>query len=156
MKSRIEYNRLRRLSEVWIEKPIWFITTCTEKRAKVLTNSSVPEILVSEWKSAEKRHGWRIGFYVIMPDHVHFFCSAMSESKDVSVMMNRWKEWTSKRIMRELGLKNPIWQEGFFDHLLRSDESYQQKWEYFRDNPVRANLIGKIEDWKFWGEINVL
>src|SRR4029077_12085115 len=28
----------------------------------------------------------------------------------------------------------------FFDHLLRSEESYDQKWNYVRDNPVRADL----------------
>ena len=32
-------------------------------------------------------------------------------------------------------------QEGFFDHLLRSYESYAQKWEYVRENPVRAGLV---------------
>ena len=31
---------------------------------------------------------------------------------------------------------DPFWQRGFFDHVLRSDESYRQKWEYVRDNPA--------------------
>ena len=37
-------------------------------------------------------------------------------------------------------------QEGFFDHLLRSHESYAQKWEYIRQNPVRAGLVKFAED----------
>ena len=28
--------------------------------------------------------------------------------------------------------KRPLWQPGFFDHVLRNDESYSQKWEYVR------------------------
>ena len=36
---------------------------------------------------------------------------------------------------------------GFFDHVIRSEESYEQKWVYVRDNPVRAGLVRSAEDW---------
>jgi len=52
-----------------------------------------------------------------------------------------------------LGIHKPHWQEGFFDHLLRSYESYAQKWEYVRMNPVRAQLSKTPEDWPYQGEI---
>jgi hypothetical protein len=48
--------------------------------------------------------------------------------------------------------QDPIWQRGFFDHLLRSEESYAQKWDYVRGNPVRAQLVEKVEDWPYAGE----
>ena len=40
-----------------------------------------------------------------------------------------------------------------FDHLLRSQESYSQKWDYVRMNPVRAKLCDAAEDWPYQGEI---
>jgi hypothetical protein len=46
-----------------------------------------------------------------------------------------------------------LWEEGFFDHVLRSDESYSQKWNYVRENPVRAGLVKSVEDWPCQGEI---
>ena len=42
---------------------------------------------------------------------------------------------------RELKLAGGIWQEEFFDHVLRSSESYSQKWNYVKENPVRAGLV---------------
>ena len=48
------------------------------------------------------------------------------------------------------------WQTGFFDHVLRSGESYGEKWEYVRMNPVRAGLAARPEDWPYAGEIEVL
>ena len=57
-----------------------------------------------------------------------------------------------KRLL-SLGIHKPHWQEGFFDHLLRSYESYAQKWEYVRMNPVRAQLSKTPEDWPYQGEI---
>jgi len=49
-----------------------------------------------------------------------------------------------------------FWQPGFFDHLLRRDESYAQKWNYVWHNPVRAKLVARPEDWPYQGEIHRL
>ena len=57
---------------------------------------------------------------------------------------------------RELKLAGGIWQEEFFDIVLRSSESYSQKWNYVRENPVRAGLVKKSDDWPFQGEIESL
>ena len=40
-----------------------------------------------------------------------------------------------------------FWQPGFFDHILRTDESYGEKWNYVRNNPVRAGLVKNAGDW---------
>lgn len=91
-----------------------------------------------------------------MPDHVHFFCSPSDDiSHELSHFMRRWKSWTSKKI-GELGYSRPIWQPGFFDHLLRSNESYGQKWEYVRNNPVRAGFCTQADDWPRQGEVSDL
>ena len=46
-----------------------------------------------------------------------------------------------------------FWQSGFFDHILRSDESYAGKWNYVRNNPVRAGLVATADQWPYQGEI---
>ena len=48
---------------------------------------------------------------------------------------------------------SPIWQRGFFDHVLRNDESYGNKWNYVKDNPVRAGLVSDPEKSPYSGEI---
>jgi len=88
-----------------------------------------------------------------MPDHVHFFCWSRAEGGTLSEFVGKWKEWTSKRISRFLGLTGPIWQQEFFDHVLRSNESYAQKWDYVRENPVRAGLVQRAEEWPYWGHV---
>ena len=49
--------------------------------------------------------------------------------------------------------KSPLWQPGFFDRALRNDESYSQKWEYVRANPVRAGLVARADEWPYQGEL---
>jgi REP-associated tyrosine transposase len=160
------HKHLRRLERVWIDWPIYFITACTARRRAILATSEVAVILADEWQNAHDRHGWAIGRYVIMPDHVHFFCRAELAAKPLRIFMQKWKQWTSKRMAREiavtgigdLGLEQngTVWQEEFFDHVLRSSESYSQKWNYVKENPVRARLVKKSDDWPFEGEIESL
>jgi putative transposase len=120
-----------------------------------LSREEVEHILVQEWKGAKDRHGWCVGSYVMMPDHVHFFCAPQPASRNLSRFVGSWKEWTGKRMVRELGFRSPVWQPEFFDHLLQSEESYSLKWEYVQQNPVRAGLVASKDQWKFRGSINV-
>ena len=153
----IQKNKhLKRLERIWIKDPIFFITTCTENRRKILDNHASANIIENELVMAKERHGWYVGRYVIMPDHIHFFCSPDEEAKDLRRFMQAWKEWTSKRLARECGIFEHIWQKEFFDHMLRSEDSYQEKWQYVLNNPVRAGFAKKAEEWPWQGEIEVL
>ena len=58
--------------------------------------------------------------------------------------------------MRELKLDASLWQEEFFDYLLRSGESYSQKWDYVKENPARAGLVERSDEWPWQGEIEPL
>ena len=159
------HKHLSRLERVWVEPPLYFITTCTEKRRKVLAQDAVVDILLDEWRSGSKRQGWLLGRYVVMPDHVHFFCAPEIEAKSLSDFVGGWKRYTSRRINALLrsGTASPatiahpgaraFWQAEFFDHVIRSDESYDEKWEYVCHNPVRAGLVSSPNDWRFAGEL---
>jgi REP element-mobilizing transposase RayT len=150
------HRHLRRLHRVWIDYPIYFVTTCSFRRRAVFASASIAAILVNEWHAARARHGWAIGRYVIMPDHVHFFCSAELDAKPLPKFMQSWKQWTSKRIKQEGAIVGSVWQPEFFDHVLRSTESYSQKWDYVRENPVRAGFVDDADHWPWQGEIDEL
>jgi putative transposase len=146
-------GHLKRLERVFSEIPVFFITTCTHGRKPVLAQSGVVDILRDEWRSALNRYGWKVGSFVVMPDHLHFFCLATGKAKPLKDFMCHWKEWTAKRVAREWGLEIPLWQAEFFDHVLRKEEFYVKKAEYMRLNPVRAGLVENPEDWPWQGEI---
>jgi putative transposase len=148
------HSHLRRLA--WLRRgtQLFFISTNTNQRRPILTAPKVARILVEEWNMALICHGWKVGRYVVMPDHVHFFCwPDTRKAKTLSQFMQAWKQWTSKRIIRECNGSTPVWQADFFDHLLRSTESAQNKWKYVVLNPVRAGLVVNASDWPWQGEI---
>jgi REP-associated tyrosine transposase len=160
-------KHLQRLGRLWVNDPIYFVATCTNSRHRLLAVEPVHAIIREVWANAEKLYGWYVGRYVVMPDHVHFFCSPglrpglqgrpeLQKETSLSLFIGKWKEWTAKYAHRRLKLPSSLWQAEFFDHVLRSGESYEEKWEYVRQNPVRAGLASKAEDWPYQGEIHDL
>lgn len=91
-----------------------------------------------------------------MPDHVHFFAAAAAEAKSLSTFMRDWKRWTSGQVSHSLAVEGTIWQREFFDHVLRTQKSYEEKWHYVRENPVRAGLVTCANDWPHAGECEPL
>jgi putative transposase len=156
------HKHLRRLEQIWVDSPIYFVTTCTKHRRQLLARSEVAGVLIEEWRAARDRHGWAVGRYVIMPDHVHFFCRPEYDAKTLPMFIGSWKRWTSRKIHGLEGPRSattatiPLWQGEFFDHILRSDESYSEKWTYVFGNPVRAGLVSSAEEWEYAGEIETL
>ena len=122
----------------------------------VLADAVIARILVEAWRACHSEHGWLVGRFVVMPDHVHFFVSPAGDAaKSLSSFVRYWKRGTGIAI-RESGCGSFAWQRELFDHLLRSDESYAQKWEYVRLNPVRARLVSDASAWPYQGEVQAL
>ena len=148
-------QHLTRLGNVWLKQPVYFITTCIAARRPLLAQPTVHAILREEWQGLRSRHGWMVGAYMIMPDHVHFFAAPVpEEARPLSHVMAKWKEWSAKRILKTTGTTAPLWQPEFFDHVLRSESSRTEKWNYLRENPVRAGLVAQAEAWPFTGHID--
>jgi putative transposase len=128
---------------------IVFVTVCAWQREKRLANPAVHDALLKAWNKADL---WVIGAYMIMPDHIHFFCSPTREDCVIEPWITFWK----REFRRALGDSKPRFQADSFHHRLRSEESYSEKWEYVRTNPVRAGLVKNPEDWPYQGVIHEL
>jgi putative transposase len=142
-------SRLARLYDT--VRPFYFVTFNTHKRQKFLARPEVHEAFWIFCSKAQHR-GVAVGRYVIMPNHVHLFAAFAIDAIALPNWIQSLRAVIGKRLL-QLGIQKPHWQEGFFDHLLRSQESYSQKWEYVRMNPVRAQLSRTAEAWPYKGEI---
>ena len=129
---------------VWLplEKEVaYFVTICVQGRQPVLANQ---ETLIALQNAVHDIKRWRLIAAMVMPDHIHLLAAPLDRDAPVG-------EFTTllKRAMRRKLAAKWNWQAGCFDHLLRSDESAQQKWEYMRENPVRAGLVPRPQDWPY-------
>ena len=147
-------ERLRRLETVFVRSPIYFVTACTSNRRKILATKAIHESFVKFGEDGPAHGAW-IGAYVLMPDHIHLFVAVDDERVALAEWMKSLKNALSATL-RSQRVATPHWQKGFFDHVLRSSDSYSEKWDYVRENPVRAGLVKQWRDWPFRGEIFAL
>jgi putative transposase len=149
-------ERLHRLERLHIDYPIYFVTACTDGRKPLLADPEVHATFRAFSCEALKRNIF-VGRYVFMPDHIHLFVTLppsiiLKDQHPLSSWIKALKGTISKAL-REKHIPAPHWQKGFFDHVLRSSESYSEKWQYVVENPVRAGLSKNWEEWAFQGEI---
>jgi len=142
-------NKPRRLPQIFqsYDAPIYFVTFCAANRNPILANAAVHAAFRQYAEKAEP-DGIAIGWYVIMPNHIHCFIR-MAPQHAIGTTVRMMKRALSPAIQEA----TPHWQPGFFDHLLRHSESYSEKWDYVWRNPVRAGLVDRPEDWAFQGEV---
>jgi REP element-mobilizing transposase RayT len=144
-------RRPPRVGRIFATGPLYFVTFCTHQRQRLLARDEVNAAFVLFAKRAQCNFNVAVGRYVIMPDHIHLFVRG-----DPNFRLGPWigalKQTVAKAAMLSRA-KGQICEEGFFDHLLRSNESYSQKWTYVRENPVRAGLVKSAEEWPYQGEI---
>lgn len=132
--------------------PIVFLTICSHDRRPLFDKPDIHELMKSVWYTAS---AWHVGRYVLMPDHIHLFCAPNGlDAPSLARWVHFWKSAASRRWPRPE--EQPVWQKSFWDTQLRQGESYGDKWEYVRRNPMRANLCADSTEWPFQGEMNIL
>jgi len=140
------------LREVFNKPIVVFLTLCTKGKKLILAHDDVHTLLRESWCEADS---WIVGRYVLMPDHLHLFCSpAIPQSPPLQHWVSYWKSHAARHWPKPQDA--PVWQRDFWDTQLRREESYDDKWRYVVENPVRASLVARAEDWPYQGEMNAL
>ncbi len=149
--------------------PNWvFLTVCTEKREPWLVQASVQRSLHDIWKNTAT--AWLVSDYLLMPDHLHLFCAPHDLKFTIERWIGFWKDQFAKKFPAGMrccasgGDSAPPYQDtqiaigkfqrGGFHHRLRDGENYHEKWLYVQENPVRAGLVAKPEDWLCQGRVH--
>jgi len=148
----------------------YYVTICTYdrihlfgevKNGKVILND-YGKIVEDEWlKTKELRKNIDLDYYVIMPNHFHGIM--IIESRDtarcvptkinenrkfgemqpgsLSVITRSFKSAASKRINEIRKTKgDPIWQKGFYEHIIRKETNLYNIRKYIKLNPLRWEL----------------
>ncbi|HEY0255870.1 MAG TPA: hypothetical protein VGC39_00390 [Candidatus Methylacidiphilales bacterium] len=131
---------------------IHFITGCTKDRRRLLATEIVHQGLLAAWRVADS---FFVGRYVIMPDHIHLFCSPARETPGYLEAWVRYWKSVATRQFPGIG-RGQFWQRDFWDTQMRRGESYSSQWDYVHLNPVRHGLVTNPEEWPYQGEMHLL
>jgi REP element-mobilizing transposase RayT len=87
-----------------------------------------------------------------MPDHWHGVVD-LGDGDDLSHQVRRIKACSARTVRCGLPAIRSVWQRGFHDHALRSEEDLVELVRYVLLNPVRAGLVRESRDYLFRGAV---
>ena len=96
---------------------------------------------------------------VVMPDHVHMiFRVFVNEPPDkngqdacftLSTILHSIKSYSAKHVNKIMNRTGPLWQDESFDHIIRNEAGWNEKFEYVRQNAVKRELVTESDDYKW-------
>ena len=86
-----------------------------------------------------------------MPDHVHLLVEGQGADSDGKKFIARAKQYSGFYYKKEHS--SQLWQRYGFEHTLRDDELTLVVAKYILENPVRAGLVERVEDYLFLGSL---
>jgi putative transposase len=127
----------------------YFLTLCTRERKRVFQDTVLVNALLEVLRKTCSDHFFNVYAYCFMPDHLHLILAGESDSAQVSPVVQAFKSLAAAA-GRKMGVFD-LWQQGYYDHVLRSGESMDAAAGYIFMNPVRAGLVRRAEEWPFSG-----
>jgi putative transposase len=85
-----------------------------------------------------------------MPDHLHLLLDLGRSGWDLPTAIGAFKSFTTRESWK-LRYSGQLWQDRYYDHVLRKIEDATQIGEYMRQNPVRRGLVKDPEDYPWSG-----
>jgi putative transposase len=127
----------------------YFLTVCTLDRARHFTRETTVSMAVSQILQSGSDHDIDITTYCVMPDHIHLLATGTTEAADLCSFMKIAKQKVGWDFRQEKGTY--LWQDGFYDHVLRTEDATPAVIRYIINNPVRAGLVSRPQDYPSWG-----
>ncbi len=121
-----------------------FITSVTYERKPLLVVHA--DLLNDVFYQFQKRAGCRLSAWVIMPDHFHIIIDIKENS--MSSLVQRLKMSFGSSLRKKLGIHSGrIWQNGFWDHVIRDENDMRRHMDYLHYNPVKHGYVESPHDW---------
>ena len=116
----------------------YFLTICTRNRRYVFTNDVIVETTVRHFRHVACEERFAILAYCLMPDHAHL----LVEGQTIESSLRRWIKRAKQHSGAAYALAHGValWQEGYYERVLRNDTDAREVARYILWNPVRAGL----------------
>jgi putative transposase len=127
----------------YIPNSIIFITAVTQKRRPYLYSPDDVTLFFSILERVQQLHPFHLHAYVILPDHFHWLMRVMPEEDNFSIVLNSIKRNYTKyfKNSHQISTSLPVWQRGFWDHVIRDEYDMKNHFDYIHWNPVKHGYV---------------
>ena len=145
-------TRCLRNGRTFIEQQVYHVTTTTKNRAALFSSLPSARSVVRSMMRIEKSQIANTWAFVVMPDHVHWLFQ-LGHQSSLSACVGSMKFQVATSLKKYQHIRHGIWQRGFHDHAVRTDENLVAIARYIVANPIRVGIVTKIGDYPHWYSI---
>ncbi len=154
---------------------VYFLTFQIVGWVDVFSRKVYKDIVIESFKYCQKNKGLNLFAYVIMTNHIHLLAS--SQTENLSGFNRDFKNFTAKQILEVMNTSeesrrdwmkmvfeyhgkykpdqsNQIWTHESHAEQIFSQKFIEQKVDYIHNNPVRAGIVVKPEDYQYSSACN--
>ena len=125
---------------------------CTFQRRRLFVSAAIVESALAQIQLTAREDQFAVIAYCFMPDHVHLALQGEAEHSDLRRFVKVSKQRIAHALRSAYGLRD-VWQEGYYERVLRSDEATLVVVRYILDNPVRAGMVERFDRYAFSGSM---
>jgi len=136
----------------------YFVTTNAANKQQLFASAPAAQVIVDSLVWLQDSGRIRLMGFVVMPDHVHVALvlgngrsrpEGRSHIPTLARVMNSFKGFTGKKIKELLRCEGEIWQDGYYDHLVRDEKDFRSRLDYMHANPTRKGLVQFEVEYEF-------
>lgn len=124
----------------------YFVTAGTSGHRPLLQTEDMAGLLIDTLQRYRQEGKFLLHEFVVMPNHFHILITPSGIPIEKAVQFI--KGGFSFRVKKELGLNFEIWERGYVDHRIRDARDYEHHTNYIHQNPVRAGITARSEDYR--------
>lgn len=144
------YRRAPRLPDTcYAGRVRCFFTICTAGRVPFFVDATVAGRAVAQLRQLATGADIAVVAWCLMPDHAHLLLEGRSSTGRPLVFVSQWKQ----QVGYDFRQTHPeaLWQESFYDRVLREWEDSIKVAAYVLANPIRAGLSDRIGAYPYAG-----
>ena len=128
---------------------IFFITACADHGSPFADERIAQRVVASlDWLRVHRQ--LRIYVYCLMSDHLHLLCQLGTSDIRIGRLIGYLKSFTTNEA-QNLGYQGTLWQSDFHDRVLRRLEDAFPIGRYILENPARAGIVERAEEYPWSG-----
>ena len=127
----------------------YFVTIATRNKKKLFLEKQYVKGIELILKILAEKELFVVWGYCFMPDHLHLLIEGRNENSDFLKFIALFKQKNGYFFKKKFGER--LWQENYYEHILRKEEHTEVIAKYIFENPIRKGLVSNLTDYPYSG-----
>ena len=126
----------------------FFVDSVTYERTRILCIERYASLFIEILTLFRDQGKYSLHEFVLMPDHFHLLITP-NQTCSLERAVQFIKGGYSYQVRKRLRMAHDVWQRSFMVRRVMDVRDYQQHRTYIHQNPVKARLVARAEDWEY-------